>query len=486
MKRAPPVGQRPQPRDWPWPALIVGYFAFQILWRRLLGGGFGLDEAQMYLWAREPPALGYGPQPPLYGWLQWAVFQVVPDALLALSLLKNVLLAGTYLAVFALLRTAAAPQVAGLAAASLMLVPQIAWDSQRDMTHSVLVVTLTAVAALVFWTRALPGSRGGWVGFGVALGCGLLAKANFAVAATALLAAAATLAPVRRRVAPADLALAFLVATVIVAAPLWWAVANRGEAFASVEELKATGGVAAGLLAMTGALLACLALAGVVLGGVFWVWQDGPAEEPADLERLLARTALIGIALTVAGVLATGTTHVREMWLLPVVFWLVPVAAVWVQGRVADRGIRVLRGVVVGLGLLVTAALAVHMRYGDPGHPTIRRAPVDVVAADLVARFPDATRIVADPDWLAANLMRVRPDLPVVASRRPGPPPAAGESVVLVWWTPDRRAEERRMALLASHWGEAPLVGDPVAFEAPFPPQPGKTFRVDAARVTMP
>lgn len=474
------------PRDWPWGWLIVGYFAFQVLWRWVLGGGFGLDEAQMYLWGHEPLALGYGPQPPLYSWLQWGAFRLVPDPLLALSLVKNMLLAGTYLAVMAVLRTAVPAQVAGLAAACLLLMPQVAWDSQRDMTHSVLVVTLAAVMVLILWRRALPDGRGGWLGFGLVVGLGLLAKVNFAVSAAALLVAAASLPEVRARMPLRGLAVAALAAAAVVAGPLWWAVAHRGEALASVEELKAVGGWLAGLAAVGGAMAGCWALAALVLGGVLACWRVRAAPPLTVLERLLWRAVLVGVALVAVGVVATGTTHVRDMWILPVLLWAVPLAAVWVQARLSGRGIVVLRGVVVGLAGLVTAALAVHMRYGDPGHPTIRRAPVAAVAAQLEAAFPQATRIVADPDWLAANLMLARPDLPVGASRRAGAAPRPGETVVLVWWTPDRRAGARRDAALAAQWGGVPVEGPSVALEAPFPPQPAEIFRVDAAVVRMP
>lgn len=475
-------------RDWPWVAVILGYFVFQVAWRRLVGGGLSLDEAQMFLWGREPLALGYGPQPPLYSWLQWAAFRLIPDPLLALAVVKNALLAGTYLTVLAVLRLVHPAQVAGLGAACLMLMPQVAWDSQREMTHSVLVVTLAAVMVLVLWTRALPGRRGGWLVFGLVVGLGLLSKVNFAVAAAALVLAAASVPEVRARMQLRGLAVAAVAAALVVAGPAGWAVVHRGEALSSVEELKAVGGLLAGLAAVASALVACWALAGVVLGSVGAVWREPrPAGPVGVLERLLWRAVAIGVGLVCIGVVATGTTHVRDMWILPVVFWAVPLAAVRVQGRLSVRGVVVLRRVVVGLAVLVATAVAVHMRYGDPGHPTIQRAPVAAVAEALVARFPQATRIVADPDWLAGNLIYQRPDLPVLASRRPGAAPAPGETVVLVWWTPDRRAVDRRNAMLAGQWGAVPVVlGEAVALEAPFPPQPAEIFRVDAAVVTMP
>ena len=59
--------------------MILGYFLFQALYRRLLGGGLLIDEAQMLLWSREPLG-GYGPQPPLYSWLQFAAFRSFPTS----------------------------------------------------------------------------------------------------------------------------------------------------------------------------------------------------------------------------------------------------------------------------------------------------------------------------------------------------------------------------------------------------------------------
>ena len=57
-----------------WPLAFVGYFLFQAVWRRATGGALGLDEAQIILDGRGL-AWGYGAQPPLSGWLQWAFFR---------------------------------------------------------------------------------------------------------------------------------------------------------------------------------------------------------------------------------------------------------------------------------------------------------------------------------------------------------------------------------------------------------------------------
>src|SRR5690606_3921831 len=92
--------------------------------------------------------LGYGTQPPLYSWLQWILFQVFGLNLFALSALKNLLLFSTYASLFFLARPLIGNGPAMAASASLLLFPQIAWESQRDLTHSVL---LTALACATLW-----------------------------------------------------------------------------------------------------------------------------------------------------------------------------------------------------------------------------------------------------------------------------------------------------------------------------------------------
>ncbi|HVG49422.1 MAG TPA: hypothetical protein VM899_14965, partial [Rubellimicrobium sp.] len=66
---------------------VLAYVAFQVVLRLIIGRSLELDEAEAFYQSRHL-AWGYGPQPPLYFWLQWALFQVFGPGLLALALLK--------------------------------------------------------------------------------------------------------------------------------------------------------------------------------------------------------------------------------------------------------------------------------------------------------------------------------------------------------------------------------------------------------------
>ncbi|MCB1353471.1 MAG: glycosyltransferase family 39 protein [Rhodobacteraceae bacterium] len=479
------------PGPWVWPLVICLYFAFQVAWRRLLGGGLGLDEAQMLLWSQQL-AWGYGPQPPLYSWLQWGVLGLVGDPLLALAILKNILLAGFYLAVWRLLRSAHPPDVAGLATLGLFLVPQIAWDCQRDMTHSVLVLTMATLTTLAFWTRTLQGRRGGWALFGLLVGLGMLSKVNFALVPASLLGAALLTPGLRTRLAARGLLIAAGIAALIIAPPYGWAVLHPDLALSSAGELKRAAWSPAiagrGLIELGKDLLGCLALAGLILGLIRWRRAAPPMADAVagTLEGFLLRVLLIGVGLTALGIAATGTTHVRDIWLLPVIYLGAPLLALVALRRIGPAGRRILVRVIAGLACLVAVALAVHIRYGDPGHPALRRAPVADLAAAALARHPAPTRIIAAPDWLAGSLIYWRPDLPVASPQRPGPPPdAAAGPVLLLTWREKPGSVEHIAARLSALWESTVTPGASEPLEAPFPPQPKVSFGIEVTPLAV-
>jgi 4-amino-4-deoxy-L-arabinose transferase-like glycosyltransferase len=491
---------RPEPAAvtgvrWPelnWPLVICAYFALQVLLRRFAAGSLTLDEAEMLLWSRHL-AWGYGSQPPLYSWLQWLSFQIVPDTLLSLALLKNLLLAAIYLAVYRLLRSEYPARIAGPAALTLFLLPQISWESQRDLTHSVLVVTLAAGTTLAFWTCTLAGRRGGWLLFGLLTGLGLLSKVNFALVPVSLVLAAASLSDLRSRLRPAGLAIALVAAAAVVAMPTWWAFAHPEIAFSSVAKLNLSdsrgGAILSGMASLAEGVASLLGLAAVILGVIFALGRrrvdrplSGLRPEPAaPLTRLLFRTIIAGVVLVAIGIALGGMADFRDRWLTPVVYLAAPLAAVSLIGATGAWGARALVRTIAVLAAVVIVVLTVHFRYGKPGKPSLTGAPVAAIVADLTSRHPGAGRIVAEPAWLAGNLVLVRPDLPIVSATVPGAPPAAGEEVVALWWNGDR--SQRIIETLGQRWNTGIALTPSEPFSAPFPMQPGVALEIGTAVV---
>ena len=159
--------------------ILACYFGLHILLRVTISDSLDYDEAEQAMLSQWLLA-GYTEQPPLYTWIQHSLFQLFGENVFSVSLLKNGLLYLTYAFVFfssqIILKNTRA---AILATCSLLLIPQIGWESQRDMTHTTLVVF--AAAATLYQSMRLIEKQSylNYLLFGVFLGIGFMAKANF-------------------------------------------------------------------------------------------------------------------------------------------------------------------------------------------------------------------------------------------------------------------------------------------------------------------
>jgi 4-amino-4-deoxy-L-arabinose transferase-like glycosyltransferase len=118
------------------PALLLVYALLHLAGRVAISDSVELDEAEQVLLAQDFRG-GYGRQPPLYSWVQTAAFAVCGTNIFALALVKALFLFTAYYFLYATAKlTTAAPATGLLAVCSLALIPQVAWELQRDLTHS--------------------------------------------------------------------------------------------------------------------------------------------------------------------------------------------------------------------------------------------------------------------------------------------------------------------------------------------------------------
>lgn len=420
------------------PALILLYFALHTVLRVTAPGGLGLDEAEQMV-AVQSLEWGYGAQPPLYSWLQWLVFRITGEGKLGLALLKNALLATAFLAVWAAaLHASGSRRIAMVAAFSLMLLPPIAWEAQRALSHSVLAVAVAALTVLlVLRARSGPG-WGQAMLFGLLAAAGLLAKGNFAFLLAGLaLALVATRSPGLHRWA-AGLALA----ATLLAFPLLWMLDHPGLVTQNarkfgLDESPGLGTALAGLGALGLALLAFSALLVAVHGALFW-WRHAEATagraDGAWEARFLGLWLAGGVAVVAAAVLATGTTEVKERWLQPVLIALPLALTLGARARVDRQATRRLLGIVGLVALAVLIALPLNFRRGGGENPAYQSAPFAAAAAALPA---GPGLVLAGDDFVGGNLRLVRPDLAVLTPQQSAMR-LAGRPRLAVWWGRNR------------------------------------------------
>ena len=110
--------QAPSRAPWLWITVLALLVIITRLW---MSSAVSWDQNEQLVWSQRL-RLGYGPQPPLYTWLQWAVNLVLGPTTLAVVLVKNSLIALTF--VFMLL------------AARQVLPERTAWSSAIIVSSS--------------------------------------------------------------------------------------------------------------------------------------------------------------------------------------------------------------------------------------------------------------------------------------------------------------------------------------------------------------
>ena len=383
--RVPP-GDAGRPARWLFAGLLL-YFALQVVMRLLTSQSVELDEAEQLLWTQDL-RLGYGPQPPLYSWLQWAFFEVFGASILALALLKNVLLLGTYSFTWLAARQLLAPRLAALSSASLLLLLQIVWESQRDLTHSVLVTTCAA-ATLAIVVGLIRAPRSGlYLLLGVAVGCGLLAKYSFFMFVVAFGVALLWVPATRRVLLDRRLTLTVLVAAALVAPHALWVLDHLREAASSTAgklsggQPRGLGQIARGLSSVVLIVPSFLSPLWLVLLGLFG-WrlsahrQGRDAVMVAVFVRYLAVLAVLMVLMVVLG----GAAHFRDRWLQPLLFFSPLMYFVAWPGLERHARLPVLAGLAVSMALLCLTLISLRPFYnGHYGEPEQMNLPVQGLA----------------------------------------------------------------------------------------------------------
>ena len=351
--------------------LLAGYFLLQWLLRINMGSGFELDESELLLFGQRLQ-LGYSASPPLYTWLQIPLLRLFGEGAAALALLKNLLLFLSYAFCYCIGRSAGlSVERAGLAALSLLLLPQIGWESQRDLTNSVLVTTLSA--ATLWALLALLNGRQSLAQYallGLLFGLGVLAKYNFALLVLVATVSLATLQP-RLVWRPAAL-LTLLICGATLAPFLLWFIDNAALAGSDAHRLETGlasywGGVLSGLgsLAISYAAFCALLLLALLVSFRPWrqpVFSPVAGSRPAAV-KFLRRMLWITPLLLILIVFLNGGVAYRDRYLLPLLFYIPVVALLLLPESLFVRGLRSYRRwlltamILIPLGLLARAHL---------------------------------------------------------------------------------------------------------------------------------
>lgn len=166
--------------------VVFGLAAWRLILLATSPLGLHGDEAQYWVWAQTPD-WGYYSKPPLIAWLIWASTALLGDTPFGVRASVPLIHAATALILMSLGRAMGGARAGALAAVLFASLPGIS-VSALLMTTDVPLLFFYAAASLCLWHALETDRWRWWLGFGAALGLGILAKFAMGMLLVSLLA----------------------------------------------------------------------------------------------------------------------------------------------------------------------------------------------------------------------------------------------------------------------------------------------------------
>jgi len=402
--------------------VLALYFLAHLVIRLSLSDSLDLDEAEQ-AFEFQQFRMGYGTQPPLYNWLQWILFSTLGLNLFALALLKSLCLFGIYFFMFLTARPLVGSMGAMAVSASMLLLPQIGWEAQRDLTHSALLTTIASMSLYAYFALLRQPTLTRYAVFGLLVGLGMQTKYNFVIFTMGLMFASLIVPQHRAIIWNRKIAASVAVATLCLLPHGLWVLQHFGTAAGgTIEQMKdeSTSNFLLNILAgMRSLLMAAVSFITPIwliyllacrpfFGRIARATIRRPSTEALFFLCLYAGYLGAIVLMVLSGEL----TRVKDRWMQPMLFsapllffLLLPGLA---QAAVFRRIMKV-AAVVAGC-YLVALPLRVYL---GPSYERYVRAhyPYPALANELQQRFPRVHDVIATDKLSAGNLHFQRPAL---------------------------------------------------------------------------
>lgn len=432
--------------------ILAAYFCLEFIVRMLMPHSMRYDESQQAFFSQWL-TLGYDSQPPLYNWVQTAFVSVFGLSLAIISIVKNLVLFLLYLSYYKLARLVLADKLfAVIATLSLLTIPQLFWEAQRDLTHTVAqMVTINLFLYGVIRTLKTPS----WTGYlitGAALGLGMLSKYNFALLAAAAIVAVFLHPNGRARIFDKRFIVTVLIALIIFLPHGLWLLHNfdlaSGRTLGIMEQdapkshwVKLVQGP---LEFFKLTIVICLPTC-IVYALVFGKGLLSNLRRSNEWTRFFAAIFLTVAVLVLALIFVIGMTSMRDRWLLPFLF-LLPIylcLKMEIAGLRAEDFAKRFVYIPLVVMLLIPTALLTRVTFpGLFGSYEAYNVPYADFVRQVVGTEGKQPGLVMTDDWLPAGNLRLQfPDVPVMSrffGNLTEPYEWTAERPVLLVWLPKK------------------------------------------------
>jgi len=217
--------------------LLAVYLIVHVCIRLLFSQTLQVDDAEQIRLSQEL-FLGYPiPQPPMYSWLSWGMFQLFGTGLLALTLLKYTIISLTFWFTWLVSgQLFQHLQTRYIATFSYLLMPSFAWHMHQGFTHTIMLgfgIILSLHALLSVKNNS---STKNYLYLGLAFGVGLMGKYSFLLFMVAMLVSALSIDSYRKIILDSKILLAIGVFVLIIGPHAYWLSQHYQEIFSSIDQ----------------------------------------------------------------------------------------------------------------------------------------------------------------------------------------------------------------------------------------------------------
>lgn len=420
--------------------ILLIYFGLHTLIRTWISGTVDLDESEQLILTQKF-SWGYGSQPPLYTWVQMLFFKTFGVSVFALALLKNLLLFSIYLFTYLNVRFVTRSHICGvLGAISLLFIPQVSWESQRDLTHSVLASAWVAATLFVFFHLRANSWRD-YAIFGACAAFGVLSKYNYLAFLFGLILAALTMVRFRPLVLNRRILISLAICLFLVSPHLLWALDNRELLSTTTYKFHQQAhnnffsDVGMGLVNLIVAVLFHIGPIAIIFFLIFRhdIFKRRSLKKCEYGELVFRKYGFVLAGLCLA-VLIFRITGFKDRWFEPIFISLPILLFSLVQDQIKVHHVRAIPVIGGTIALLVLIIIPSRIIWAEEiGRTQLLNAPYRNLARELSASILPGTLVLAENKWIGGNLRLLFPELNVVTPELAKLYSATNRRCLVVW-----------------------------------------------------
>jgi len=405
-------------------AAIFAYFVMQALNFSLFKTGADIDTAELLLYIQSFE-MGYGgSQPPFFNWVALLATEAFGVNLVVLAFAKFLFLALACAFLFLSAQMLGLSVLASLVALTgVFLMPELGWETQRALTHSIPMLAFCAIGFYCFVTASKTNSWTAYLGFGLAMALSVLSKYNGILFFAALLVTGVSLRQFREVVVSWRMLAALALAALCILPHGLWALENLGKVMQRADKFAIDPTVSLwsargqGLTSFLEAIVSVIGPILLIVLGVMAIQKLRRANRgPRNLRRLEnlpLRTVGVGLGLVVLMVLVSGSANVLNRWLSPALLLFPMGAAIWLDQSGNRGALKTL--VVMGTATAVVYAIVLPLSITRATDDAARRSMLDYEGFWQQALSEDGPicSVLTTEYAVFGNLRLVAPDIQV-------------------------------------------------------------------------